>query len=419
MSRGADNDPPVGHVRMARADDRRFPLIVVGASVRALAVSARRAGWCVHAADLYADADLRAVAAEAVRVPIGPECPWPGSLEACITGFPTADWLYGGALENHPDLVDRLARARPLAGNDGRRLRAVRDPVQLAAVVRAAGCEFPATVADPAGIPGDGSFLVKPRAGGGGRGVARWHGGPAPPGDRIWQRYVRGRAWSAAFACGPRAARLYGTSRQLNGRGWCGARGFAWCGAVDRPLDALSVSLADRLDRLGSALVEHAGLVGLVGVDFVLDSAGRCHVIEVNPRPTASTELVERATGESVVTTHLAACGRAAAAEAPGAGPPPHPARWTKAVVFAERAIAWDDGLSTALARRAAPWTAADQGWPALADLPTPDTVIAAGRPALTVFAAAGTEAGALRLLRGRVATVRDMLRRQPAPPAG
>ena len=410
---------------MTRPDADTPPLIVVGASVRAVAASAARAGWSVHAADLYADADLRATATTTTRVRVDSALPWPAGLESAITGFPVAPWLYTGALENHPDLVDRLARVRPLAGNDGDRLRAVRDPARLAAAVRAAGLMFPDTFADPTGLPVDGAFLVKPRASAGGRGVARWLGGCAPA-DRVWQRFVPGRPWSVAFAMHDGVARTFAASRQLVGRRWCGTGGHAWCGAIDIAVATLPSGLRARLDRLGAALADHFGLVGIVGVDLVRDASGGLHVIEVNPRPTASLELAERATGESVVATHLAACGFAAP-RACGSPPPRRRRVWAKAVVFADRTTPFDVPLAGALAALADRW-ADDDGWPPLADLAEPDTTIAAGGPALTVFAAADTATAALRAVRGRVSGVRAALRgagvsppadgaRRPPPP--
>lgn len=402
-------------------------LIVVGASVRALAASAQRAGWSVHAADLFADADLRATATMAIRVPATAALPWPDGLEAAMRSLPIAPWVYSGALENHPDLVDRLARERPLVGNAGDRLRAVRDPARLSRAVRAAGLSFPDTFESPVLVPADGSFLVKPVASAGGRGVVSWHGGPAAAG-RIWQRFVSGRPWSAAYALGGDRPRLFGASRQLIGRRWCGARGFAWCGSVDVPIAAIPTRLRPQLDRLGDMLAGDFGLVGLVGVDFVVDHAGTAHVIEVNPRPTASMELVERATGESLISTHLTACGFPV--PVPAAEPACRPAAWAKAVVFAERTLVMDGHASATIETAARCWTADDDGWPALADLPVIGSGIEPGRPTLTVFAAGRSAGMALETLRRRMATIRSILRDEsvsrpsgagepPPPPPG
>lgn len=394
------------------------PLIIVAASARALAVSAARAGWSVHAADLFADTDLRAAATAVVRVAAGPPLPWPAGIEAGVRGFPVAPWCYGGALENHPELVDRLARDRPLAGNAGDRLRAVRDPAVLARAVGRIGLRFPETTSNPAAVPADGSFLCKPRHGAGGRGIAPWHGGPRPAGDRIWQRLVAGRPWSAAFAIDGRGARLVGASRPLVGRRWCGTRGFAWCGAVDVPLAALDTPLRARFERLGAVLAGEFGLVGLVGADAVVDAAQALHVLEINPRPTASVELVERATGESMAAAHLAACG-VSVPGVPAPGSALRAAWWAKAVVFTGRGVTIDEPRADALAGLADRWADADGGWPPLADLPAAGETIAAGRPVLTVFAAGGDASAALRAVRGRAGTVRAILRAGVSPPGG
>lgn len=400
--------------------DPRPSLVVVAASARALAMSASRAGWSVHAADLFADADLRAIAATAVRVPIGRDSPWPAGLEQAVRDFPIAPWCYGGALENHPDLVDRLARDRPLAGNGAGRLAAVRDPVCLQRVLHAAGIAYPETVLDASTLPVDGSFVVKPRASAGGRGVARWRGGSATMG-RIWQRFVPGRPRAAIFTIDGRGARLTGVSHQLVGRRWCGGRGFAYCGSVDQAIDSLATPIRASLDRLGHVLATDFGLVGLVGVDFVVDAHGRFHVIEINPRPTASAELVERATGVSAAATHLAACGFAPPRSATLRCRAARAGVWAKAIVFAAGPLVMSARMGAAVSAAAARWTANDGGdWPAVADVPVVGGSLAAGGPVLTVFAVAGGRIAALRTLRRRVATIRSLLRAGPvSPPYG
>jgi predicted ATP-grasp superfamily ATP-dependent carboligase len=389
-------------------------VIVVGASARALAWSASRAGIAVHAADLFADADLRGCAAEVVAVAADRGARYPASLVAAVARFPLAPVCYTGALENHPRVVDRLAALRPLAGNDGRRVARVRDPARLARAVRAAGLGFPDTRCTAAGVPTDGSYLVTPRASAGGRGIDVWQGGVARPaaGRHVWQRLVSGTPWGVAFAIADGRSRLYGASRQLVGSDWCGARPYAWCGAIDVPLAAIRSALRRQVDALGDVLADEFGLVGLVGADLVVDAAGGVTVIEVNPRPTASMELVERAGGGSVAITHLAACGLATAAP-PALGASP---RWAKAVLFwdRDRDLVVDGRVAAALEALQARWSAADGGWPALADVPLPGTVVRAAGPLLTVFAPAATERAAVDLLRHRAAAVRAALR--PAP---
>src|SRR5471032_3077163 len=131
-------------------------LAIVGASGRAAAASAVRAGFQVAAADLFADADLAHIAT-ATRVESYPDAlhDWLQQLS------PRPDaWIYTGALENHPDLVDRLSTVAPLWGNCGGVLREVRSPLHLANAFRRTELWFPEVRLSPAGLPRDGSWLA-------------------------------------------------------------------------------------------------------------------------------------------------------------------------------------------------------------------------------------------------------------------
>lgn len=375
-------------------------LVVVGASVRALACSATRAGWLVHAGDLFADADLRATAAAITRVAGRGRHGYPQGLAAVLETSPPGPWCYSGALENHPDLLDAMAARRPLAGNGGVVVRAVRDHARLHAALAEAGLDAPATFSSPRGLPTDGSFLVKPRRSAGGRGIRPWHGGRAPTGH-VWQERVAGRSWSLSFLCGAGRGRLWGASRQLVGRAWCHASPFAYCGSVAVDPSSLLAPTRSHARRLGDLLGGSFGLVGLVGADVVLDASGRLHVIEINPRPTASMELTERMGAGSLAADHLAACGVASPRARTVARPAGSGATWAKAVLFAPRPIHVTPSRAERLAALSAAWTARD-GWPAVADIPSTDSHIPAGSPVVTLFASATSETLARRRLRER-----------------
>lgn len=373
--------------------------IVVGASVRAFAASAARAGWMVHAADIFNDTDLREVAAESVRV-----ADYPRGLRAAVGRFPLAPVVCTGALENHPDVVEALGRDRPVAGCGADTIRAVRDPARLAAVVRAAGFAFPHTVTSAAGLPTDGSYLVKPRASAGGRGIAAWHGQAAATddGSMLWQRRVAGRPWSAAWVACRGGAVLIGASRPLGGGDWSGCRRFSYCGSVDVPLPALPDDRRRSFEALGAALTRSFGLVGAFGCDMIVTSAGSVHVLEVNPRPTASMELIERATGWSVAAAHLGATTAARAADPPG----PSAAIWGKAIVFTPRPARPDAAARISSAARA--WAAVD-GMPAVADVPAGNEPLTSSAPLVTVFACGTTASEVASGLRTRVVCLRRL----------
>src|SRR5436190_12739447 len=145
-------------------------LLILGASARAAAFSAMRAGfepWCL---DRFADADLASrCAAQRVPAELFSE-----ALEQMVRTAPPAPWMYTGGLEHCPDLVDRIAKLRPLWGNPGNVLRLARSPGHLRAVLTRAGLPSP-RLGNGTCDPGVG-WLVKPRRGH--ASIRRWMGEP-------------------------------------------------------------------------------------------------------------------------------------------------------------------------------------------------------------------------------------------------
>ncbi len=374
-------------------------LLVLGGSARALARSAATAGWAVYAADLFGDEDLQTSVARSVQVDARE---YPHSLLVAAESFPPAPWCYTGAVENHPDLIDQLAAIRPLSGNAGAAVRAVRDPLRLGATARAAGLLFPETRLTPAGLPGDGSWLVKPRSSASGRGIHPWLSTAVTSAKPLlWQRRVKGIPYAASFIMADGRARLLGLSRQLLAEAWCAGGPFAYGGSVTLSSAEIPRGLAAQASEIGGMLAEEFRLVGAVGVDLVIDPDGQPWIIEVNPRVTASMELHERATGISVAAAHLAACG--VTGPTAGSAQTVTDTVWAKAIVHTPGPLAITVDLTARWAAIAAAWTRADTGQPAVADIPTPGQTIAPRAPVLTVFARGDSAAAALAALRRRV----------------
>ena len=348
-------------------------LILFGASTRAAAFSALRAGlrpWC---ADLFADADLQA-RCPAMRLPSA----YPHGFLDWIGADVPGPWMYTGGLENRPWLVERLARRRPLWGNDCPALLLARNPAVVRAGARAAGLRAPA-LQSHFRRPARGRWLVKPVWGLGGP-IHFWT--PADAGRpslfAYLQEFVEGESEAAVFCGDGRRSALLGVTRQLVGLDWLHAGPFQYCGSVG-PLRPDPAQRGD-LERLGAALARRCRLRGLFGVDGIVRD-GAFHPVEVNPRYTASVEILEYGGGFSALAWHRAAFDRSAPRPAP---PPETPAACVgKAVLFAKRALSFpDDGPWNAVLRSPPPLTEP----PPFADIPHPGMVIKAGKPILTFF---------------------------------
>jgi predicted ATP-grasp superfamily ATP-dependent carboligase len=344
-------------------------IAVVGASVRGAAFSLLRAGCEVVAADLFADADLQRVCS-ATRI-----TDYPDDLAAWLADTSCDGWLYTGALENHPELVDRMASLRPLLGNRGEVLRRVRDPLVLQHVLMSAGLNFPETKLCDGMYPGEGKWLLKTGQGGNGSGVTRESEplGLSPWSSGYWQREIKGTPGSTQYLAEANGTcTLIGITRQLVGEAWYGASEFQYCGTL-APWD---LPAAAELTEVGRALTAQFGLRGLFGVDFVFDGE-RPWIVEVNPRITAAMEVVERVVGRHLLAEHLhkfgIEVGQHDMVRVPAAG---------KVVLYAKHPLAVSRQLSEQLLT-----IAGRINLPQFADIPVPNTQISLGDPILTIFA--------------------------------
>ncbi|MEO1495916.1 MAG: ATP-grasp domain-containing protein [Planctomycetota bacterium] len=347
-------------------------IAIVGASVRAAAQSAVRAGFEVIAADLFADADLRTVC-DATRVR-----DYPDGLAEWLAAQSVDAWMFTGAIENHPELIDRMASIAPLWGVQGRSLRNARDPLCLQRLLANAGVAFPETQAARDASRVSGAWLAKSYRGASGSGVARLGSNEETPAGGYVQRFVPGRPMSVVYAVNARGARLLGVTEQLVGQP--GVAEWGYCGSIG-PIEPRPLML-ETLQRLGGVLADDLELRGVVGVDLVV-ADDQVTVIEINPRYPASAEVLERATGRSVVAAHAAACG--------GESVDPWPLTTdrldAKRIVYAPSGATATDAFIG--------WAETEQAAGRLADLPRGGDRFEPGSPVCTVLSSGAGEADA------------------------
>ena len=222
-----------------------------------------------------------------------------------------------------------------------------------------------------------------------------WRGGARVPRGSYLQQFVEGTPGSVVFVAASGRAVPIGVTRQIVGDAAFGAAGFQYCGNILASACDDHFQDGERLFRrastVASAVAEAFGLAGVNGVDFVARD-GVPHAIEVNPRWSASMELVERAHDVSVFGAHADACrlgvlpafnllARQRGIDAAG-----------KAIVFARCGVTIGETRA---------WIAAG-----IRDVPHPGERIEAGRPVCTVLAGGRDAASCYRELVRRAAAV-------------
>ena len=397
---------PSGVSRRLAMSDR---ILIVGASGRAAAGSALRAGFEPFVIDLFADADTVRLCPTLKCDPAG----YPHGFVELAKQAPPGPWMYTGGLENHPEVIAAISQKRELWGNGPEHFPNVRDPFRLFATYTAYGLDCPLVCPIAGPSPRGLLWLSKQFASGGGRGVKEYKYSPIGPrtGDYL-QEFIVGDPVSALFLSMPWRVYFLGMASQLVGTPWLHARPFEYAGNIG-PLTPTDTERATA-ERLGFAVTQSALKFGYFGIDLVRAESGLM-AIEVNPRYTASIEVYEMASRTASLRWHVdcATCVEANPDE-PWSEPTEFAAPHVvgKAIYYAAKSITfpasgpWDDSL----ARCRDVWHPHD-----FADIPHPGTRIEPGQPVFTLFAAAPTEAECIHQLKAKAAEC-DRLFGVPTP---
>jgi len=281
------------------------PCLIIAQSGRALAASAALGGLRSHVLDRFADQDTVETALSC-RIVSGNKTGFHtgellGKL-ALFFGKPLYGVIYGSGLELQYDVLEYLHRHWTLLGNEASVVRACKEPSLFFPLLSRHGIPYPETrLTAPSKTGGNGSWLMK-QTGASGGGHIREMGGGNKSGTYYYQKKLSGRTLSVVFLADASNVTLVGFNEI-----WPVAPekfDFRYAGAVT--IFNLSQPVAVMLVDIVRMLARELGLRGLCGMDVILDDAGDCHVLEINPRPTATFELHQRQ--QSLFDAHVLAC---------------------------------------------------------------------------------------------------------------
>jgi predicted ATP-grasp superfamily ATP-dependent carboligase len=287
-------------------------IFIIGASTRALADMAFRLGLKLGAFDQYADFDLAAKAAYLNQIDFdaaGRPMIAPRAFRELIGKSP---WIYTGPLENQPGWLEEAAHGTHLWGNPTEVNRRVRDPFALSLWLdhQQFGINMPpmnrcnerpkilSKWLFKQFAASGGWDLVSARKAISGRCLSEINS------SSYWQMRIKGPAFGWSLASDGRQAAVLGVCRSLHG---APGRPFAYSGSAG-PVCSRQARLAKvAFQELATALTQEFGLRGLWNIDTVYDPmAGKFYLIEINPRPSASMEVLELAAQKSILAIHLA-----------------------------------------------------------------------------------------------------------------
>lgn len=352
-------------------------LILIGASVRALAFSCIRAGynpWCI---DLYADEDLAKNAPTTLITKS-----FPNEISDLIQTAPVTPILYTGGLENHSALLNSLSAERTILGITGNTLTNLRNTPGFYNLLKSKQINTPAIIISTKDLNKETSYLRKPKNRSGGLGIKPFDPSKqamVDDADFYYQEFIKGESRSAIFCFNESGFELLGTTIQSSGTQSLHANDFLYSGNMG-PVNPCNSELTE-LQTIGEIISSNYHPLGLLGIDYILNNS-KVYPLEINPRYTASIEVLELALGQNFITKHMQAFGIKPIYENPA---PSETTVIGKAIYYAPHDV---------LIPKEAPWLLIEANpllFSPFADIPKIDSAIHKGSPVVTIFAKANS----------------------------
>jgi len=279
------------------------PWLIIAQSGRALAVSAAGAGLSTYVIDRFGDMDTRAVADQFSLLDRDNKEFNINQLECILKDYSSIEFagvVTGSGLEAHPSVLEFISRIWPLYGNDAETVNVCKNPVRFFALLDKLYIPHPEIMGGS--HIHEGEWLLKQSGGAGGYHISRYVQGGELPGGYYLQEKLEGRSLSVVFLADGRNCQVVGINEI-----WPVApekHDYRYLGAVTLP--EFDARLNSELEAITHTLAQALKLKGLCGMDVIIDKHNQCHVLEINPRPTATFELYEHA--GSLFNAHILAC---------------------------------------------------------------------------------------------------------------
>jgi len=278
--------------------------LIVACSGRALAASAKRAGYKVSVADYFTDEDTLSYSESVYQLQYHCDGFDKKSLlnriEEVLRCSSNTKLVIGSGFESNPDLLHSLVELIPVLGNSKETIVALKDPFKFFKMLDKNFIPYP-DVSFSRPIDSK-KYLIKKIAGIGGAHV-NWcdkvNSGNAK--DTYFQKFISGVVSSVVFLADGEKTDIVGFNRQLQSNEFADMP-FLYLGAMSN--NEISELHEQCIQKIIDKITNATGLKGLCGLDYIVNESGEVVVLEVNPRPPATFELHE--TTASLFDAHLA-----------------------------------------------------------------------------------------------------------------
>lgn len=367
----------------------------IGASCRSLAQSLVQWSDLRGACDQFADRDLPCP-------PLVPAWRLNRAAEQTAALQSSPPWLFlAGGTEHHRGSLQWLSGVMTLAAPSLPTIARLRTLRAWQRWTRRSGCRFPQTIpmrsmlADPHRncLKGDDPrWLIKSLHHAGGFHVTPWQPtiSPAPSRHGLVQQWVDGRSVGTFFLTRPGQVQFLGCVEHWRSEHLPAPAPYAFRGGWGPAPQRMEVY--QRWIRFAEVVQEESPALGLWQADWIVPEEGPPVLLEINPRWSGLTELVERWSGQNLSQAHWECLtGKPIQNRTLFSGlEPVANLLWGKSIHYARSAGQvdaptaqwfWDHRFQGSI-----PTSIPTEGMCYLADLPHPATIIAQGAPILSAI---------------------------------
>ncbi len=368
-----------------------------------MAESCLRAGWNVSAIDQFGDWDLRKICPVDVVADLN-QIP---AAVAALHGNPLL--LFGSGYES---IVMRHTKQNwrfPVANCSRSAAWKAMDAGYWTNRMNREICRTP-RIAEPGKPLPAGRWIAKPVGGSGGVGI-RWTGECMDAGSWLTREFIPGNPVGVTAWSNGSHTEILGAFQILAGQKEFGAaEPFVYCGSIG-PW-RFSATEKRQLVPMVDEIIRVTGVRGLFGIDLVQTETDLVP-IEINPRPTATCELMERLVwtanpSASILPLHFSAFGLCDYDDNFVSGMN----RAMQSGIFLGKAVLYHDGpLPRIVSPRHHQELIHLQTRSLAADIPLPGTKIRPGQPVITLFSSDDSPEKVRDQLVALAASVRNWLR--------
>lgn len=280
--------------------EQTVPVLIFAQSGRYLAESATQAGHTVWVADCYGDIDTQNISDRWQKLPPFSELDNAHLLKLLthLANGQNCVLICGSGIEKYFPILDHLPANINHIGNNSKTIQHLKKPQLFFSLLTQYDLPFPTTqFYRPKIIDG---WLFKENSGLGGTHIRQLSMLDSES-EGYYQLHIVGNSGSVLFLANGHQTQLLSINKQIIS----GSKTIPFqLAAIETPLK-ISQSHHQTLNKAIEIITQETGLVGLNSLDFIIDNNEQLFILEINPRPSASSELIAN---QHLFQWHLQAC---------------------------------------------------------------------------------------------------------------